>query len=224
MSREYSIPRETIRYWISNEFSIYEKSKLKSHSHTLDSIKLEISEKSELYSFILGLYLGDGNITKNKTSYVLRIVQDSRYENSIIEISNALSSFFRKKASVRKSIGCHVISIYDKNLPLYFPQHGIGKKHDRKINLNEYQRSIIDLRCILRGLWITDGSYYIANSKYERYNFTNKSIDIISIFEECMDAFGIKYTKNIRKDGIYRIQIQKKSEVEKMKSIVGKKS
>jgi len=76
----------------------------------------------------------------------------------------------------------------------------------------------------MRGLFVSDGSYYKAKQKYERYNFTNKSLDIINIFRDCLNHFEISHGCRIKQNGIYIVEIQKKSEVIKMKDLVGIKS
>jgi hypothetical protein len=228
LSKEYKIPRPTIRYWISSDIINFQKSKDMSTKIKINECYQRIEKKIELYNLILGLYLGDGNISINgKKSFKLRIVQDNKYPGIIKEIQKSLSKFFDKKSLVTKSNGCSVLIIFDKNLPVYFPQHGSGKKHDREIELSNFQRENIDYKNLLRGLWISDGSFYKASDgkySYERYNFTNKSTDIISLFEECLVSLDIKYDKRVKKNGIWVIQIQKKSEVDKMKKVVGVKS
>ena len=221
LEKEYNIPRSTIRYWIDNKDTIFIP---KTTDKPLELIIEEIKNKKEQYNYILGLYLGDGCISTHKMSYKLRIPQDNKYPKSIINIKNILNSFFPNNTFICNPNGCTVIGIYDKNLPLYFPQHGGGKKHDRPIILSDYQRDNIDYLNLMSGLWMSDGSYYLAQKKYECYNFTNKSTDIISLFEECLNNFKIAYRKRIKKNGVWIIEITKKSEVLKMKDLVGIKS
>ena len=221
LSNKYNIPRGTIKYWIDNRDTIFIS---KTSDKDISLIIEEIKNNKELYNYILGLYLGDGCISPQKMSYKLRITQDNKYPNSVNEIKNLLNSFFKNNVFVCIPKGCTVIAIYDKNLPLYFPQHGVGKKHDREIILSDYQRENIDYPNLLKGLWVSDGSYYLASSKYEAYNFTNKSTDIISLFEECLTFCEVNYRKRIKKNGVWIIEITKKSEVQKMKELVGFKS
>jgi hypothetical protein len=227
LSKEYNIPRATLKYWIQNESTIKVK---RTSEKSIEDIIDEIKSKKSLYNFILGLYLGDGNISHNGrklSSFRLRISQDNKYPESIKEIQKSLSQFFVKNSFITKSEGCSILTIFDKNLPVYFPQHGLGKKHERKIELSDFQRENIDYESLLRGLWVSDGSFYMASDgkySYERYNFTNKSLDIISLFEECLISLDIKYGKRFKKNDICVIQIQKKSEVDKMKKVVGIKS
>lgn len=219
IAKEYSIPRATLSGWIKNNGK-----KIRTSDKDISVIIQEIKNNKETYNYILGLYLGDGCISSHKMSYKLRIAQDNKYPKSITDIENILKSFFPNNIFICKPKGCTVIGIYDKNLPLYFPQHDTGKKHDRPIILSDYQRENLDYLNLMSGLWMSDGSYYIAQKKYECYNFTNKSTDIISLFEECLTNFSIAYRKRMKKDGVWIIEITKKSEVVKMKDIVGTKS
>jgi DNA-binding transcriptional regulator WhiA len=222
LEKDYGVPRGTIRYWINNEDKIY---KDKQENKNVDTIVKEICERKAEYNYILGLYLGDGSITSNKMSYRLRITQDNKYPLSIIDIKNKMNTFFNKEATLINGDGkCCVITIFDKNLPLYFPQHDTGKKHDRPILLSDYQRDNIDYLNLMSGLWMSDGSFYKTARGYEAYNFTNKSTDIIALFEECLNNFGIRYRKRMKKNEVWIVEITKKSEIVKMKEIVGMKS
>jgi hypothetical protein len=48
------------------------------------------------------------------------------------------SSVFR-----RAKIGCHDIKSTSKHWPCLFPQHGPGRKHERKIELEAWQQVIV---------------------------------------------------------------------------------
>ena len=222
LEKIYGIPRNTIRYWIDNEL----KTKaVRKKDKPLEEIIEEIKQNKEDYSFILGLYLGDGCISPNRTSYKLRITQDDKYPNLKNIINYRVNNFFTNKSFMQnRKKNCSDIGVNDKNLPLYFPQHGKGKKHDRKIELVDYQKDNLDYKEFLRGLWVTDGSYYLAQKKYECYNFTNKSTDIIALFEECLSQFNIGYRTRMKKNGVWLVEITKKTEVLKMKDLVGIKS
>jgi hypothetical protein len=227
LSRIYSVPRHTILYWLKSNILNTIQVREEINQKTIDSIYEHISLNKKEYSFILGLYLGDGCITqngRNDSSYKLRIAQDNKYPKSIHDIKNKLSNFFVKEAKLVDVKGCCHITIYDKYLPIYFPQHSKGFKHDRKINLNQFQLENIDHAELMSGLWLADGSRYFANHgkyKYERFNFTNKSLDIIELFESCLNKFEIKYSKRVKPDKIWIIEIQNKENVNKIKNIVG---
>lgn len=226
LSKLFNIPRATIKYWLNH--NILNSLKTKDiDKEIIDSIYEHISLNKKDYSFILGLYLGDGCITengRNNSSYKLRIAQDKKYPKTISLIQNRLSSFFGKESKLVSGKGCYHITIYDKYLPIYFPQHGKGFKHDRKIRLNDFQLKNIDDVELLKGLWISDGSFYIAKLskyKYERYNFTNKSTDLIEIFSGLLDNLGVKHSKRVKNNGVWIIEIQNKKYVSILRDILG---
>jgi hypothetical protein len=79
------------------------------------------------------------------------------------------------------------VSSYWKHWPCLFPQHGLGRKHERRIALVPWQQRIVDAHPdqLVRGLIHSDGSRHINRIKhpkrtyeYVRYEFSNRSADI----------------------------------------------
>jgi hypothetical protein len=56
-------------------------------------------------------------------------------------------------------IGCTEVASYSKHWICLFPQHGPGRKHERKIELTAWQQELIDRdpRPLLEGLIHSDG-------------------------------------------------------------------
>ena len=91
-------------------------------------------------------------------------------------------------------IGCS-----SKTWPLLFPQHGPGRKHQRKIELAPWQQGIVDryTREFLRGLIHADGCRVlnrVDGKDYPRYFFDQVSDDIRRLFREACARLGIEYT------------------------------
>ena len=94
--------------------------------------------------------------------------------------------------------------------PEVFPQHGPGRKHDRPMVLEPWQREVVDAfpREFLRGLIHSDGcrtvnrfktklpSGRVAEYAYPRYFFSNLSADIRRLFCEYCDRLGIRWTQS----------------------------
>ena len=94
--------------------------------------------------------------------------------------------------------------------PEIFPQHGPGRKHERPIVLEPWQRGIVDAfpREFLRGLIHSDGcrtinrfrtrlpSGRVAEYEYPRYFFSNLSADIRGLFCEYCERLGIRWTQS----------------------------
>jgi hypothetical protein len=156
------------------------------------------------YSYLLGFYLGDGSISSHpRNVYRLRIVTDARYPTVIAECVSAMRAMMPKNRVLVEKLpySAVVIGCYSKAWTLLFPQHGPGRKHERKIELAAWQEDIVDRfpREFLRGLIHSDGCRVLnrVNGKdYPRYFFTQVSDDIRGIFCEACSRLGIHYTQN----------------------------
>jgi hypothetical protein len=113
------------------------------------------------------------------------------------------------------------------------PQHGPGRKHDRKIELRAWQRLLLDQapEQFLRGLIHSDGCRAMntfttrlpsgrdATHSYPRYFFSNESADIRSIFCEYCDRLELRWTQSNRRN----ISIAHRRSVAKLDEFVGPK-
>ena len=111
---------------------------------------------------------------------------------------------------------------------MLFPQHGRGRKHERRIVLARWQREItaVHPRELVRGLIHSDGCRFVANQRvgaktyrYARYSFSNRSEDIKAIFCRHLDLLGIRWTRPNGTD----IAIDRRAEVAKLDAFVGPK-
>jgi hypothetical protein len=217
ISKKYNIPRGTIMYWYKND--IGKQCNIKNKK--VDLLNLD----KDAYSYILGVYLGDGYINKMERTWKLRFFLDSRQTLVIDEcVKNLKKIFIKNKVSILTTkYNYIIIYLYSNYIPNLFPHLGEGEKYKRKIELNEFQINIINYDKLMKGLFHSDGSFYIASGKYPRYQFTNKSIDLINIFKFCMIRNNIIPKYRQRKNGIYDIQIQNKKDVNKLYPILGEK-
>jgi len=191
------------------------------------------------YAYILGIYLGDGNITHIRRVFRLRVTLDARYPNIITFCSQAVQILLPDnqigivETYYLGEISCIDVSCYYKFWPEIIPQHGEGKKHDRKIELHAWQQQIIDTYPIefFRGLYHSDGSRsqnIVKGTNYPRYSFTNTSKDIIALFCNTCDRIGVHWTIKIRKSNPREratdIFISKRKDVAYLDSVIGPKT
>ncbi len=125
------------------------------------------SPDGETYSYLLGLYLGDGHIVARGESAYLRITLDLLYEGIIEKATSALGLTF-PVAAVRRYTQrhgdeddrCAILQLRSPDLPIAFPQHGPGRKHLRPIVLADWQRALTVRHpdALLRGLIHSDGA------------------------------------------------------------------
>lgn len=181
------------------------------------------------YSYLLGLYLGDGCIYKLPKTYKLTITLDKKYGALNDYTISAFSRFFEKPAyvfdrSLHGRGNAIDIITHSCTLPVIFPQHGIGRKHDRSIELSEWQLSLIDSASIVKGLIMSDGSIYVeSRNAYTNLNFTNKSEDIIRILEKFLTELGIEFNTHLKKNGKFMTTICRQDAVKRLISLIGTK-
>jgi hypothetical protein len=117
------------------------------------------------------------------------------------------------------------VHAYSKSWPCLLPQHGPGKKHERKIALTGWQQELVDLApgLLLRGLIQSDGCRFINSGsggwRAPRYSFSNLSIDIKRIFCEACDQLGLHWTTAPPKF----IYVSRKADVARLDEFVGPK-
>jgi hypothetical protein len=106
------------------------------------------------------------------------------------------------------------------------PQHGAGKKHERKIELTDWQEELVDLvpTLLIRGLIHSDGCRFINTGRggwsAPRYVFTNFSDDIKRIFCEACDRLDLNWTTAAPKS----IYLSRKADVARLDEFIGPKS
>jgi len=185
------------------------------------------------YSYLLGIYLGDGTVVRVGRCFALRVFMDSRYTNIIAEVAEAMRVVNpRSLASVYPHPRHNFVTIasYSKAWGCLIPQHGPGRKHERKIELAPWQEAIVDREPeqFIRGLIHSDGcrvmNRVVVNGKdyaYSRYFFTQVSKDIQELFCRSLRQLRIDYTFASRgKD----VSIARRESVARLDSFVGPKS
>ena len=179
------------------------------------------------YAYLLGLYLGDGWLSRHRRSvYKLRISLDARQPAIARECAAAVATVSRgRSVSLRPEKGCVVLGGYWKHWPCLFPQHGVGRKHRRRIRLRRWQSAIAreHPERLLRGLIQADGCRVenrVNGRAYPRYFFSNRSADILAIFCRACDDLGLAWTRPSAK----HVSIARRPGVARLDDLVGPKS
>lgn len=180
------------------------------------------------YAYLLGLYLGDGCLSAHPRGvYKLRIALDQRYTGILDECVQAMRAVRPStpmKVGRAQNPGCIEIYCHWKHWPCLFPQHGPGRKHERKIQLHPWQEAIVESHPdrLLRGLIQSDGyrgPNYVNGKGYLRYQFSNRSDDIREIFCRACDLYGVAW----RKMNDHTISIARAPDVAKLDKVIGPK-
>jgi transcriptional regulator with XRE-family HTH domain len=182
------------------------------------------------YAYLLGLYLGDGDIARHpRDVFRLTVSLDQRYPDIVEACASAVTRVIDRPPGIREVDGCVRVVSYSKRWPCFFPQHGPGRKHERAIRLSEWQERIVraEPQALVRGLIHSDGWRGVNRVEsrgksyvYPRYNFTNVSADIRRIFCEACDLLGVEWRTMGAKD----ISVARKGSVRLLDIAVGPKS
>jgi Homeodomain-like domain len=205
IARELGIPRGTVRDWRRGKTPDFDRVRTRLFSNGWvcavcrgDPLTLPQAQ----YTYLLGLYLGDGYIASHARGvYRLRICCANAYPELIERCEQAMGTIIATKVSRVRCIGCTEVASSSKHWPCLFPQHGPGKKHERKIELTVWQQELVDQdpRPLIRGLLHSDGCRVlnrVSGTPYPRYHFSNVSADIWGIFGRACDQLGIEWRPN----------------------------
>jgi hypothetical protein len=196
-----------------------------------------VPEPASDYAYLLGLYLGDGCISVSgrpeKGIWILRVACADAWPGLLAECKQTMSALHPgNKVGTVQSEGCAYVYSYSKHWPCLFPQHGPGVKHERKIDLAPWQRTITRQHPgrLARGLFHSDGCRFTNRVRrpladgdhwyeYPRYMFTNESKDILSICGETLDLLGVDWRYSRRNT----ISVARRAAVARLDEFVGPK-
>jgi hypothetical protein len=179
------------------------------------------------YVFLLGMYLGDGCLSAHRRGvFKLRISLDARYPMIVDECRDATRAVVpRSRVNIVDNRTWFELYSYSKSWPCLFPQHGPGKKHERRIVLTSWQLALVSQRpdLLLRGLLHSDGCRFTNTGRggwsHPRYAFANLSPDIRAIFCATCDLLGLRWTAS----GDKTIYVSRKDDVALLDLFVGPK-
>ncbi|OKK19123.1 hypothetical protein AMK16_13270 [Streptomyces sp. CB00455] len=186
------------------------------------------------YAYLLGLYLGDGCISSHPHGgHYLRIACADAWPGLIEQCRAAILAVRPSdKVHVLQRQGCVNVTSYGRHWTCLFPQHGPGRKHERRIALEPWQQEIVDTYPweFVRGLIHSDGcritNWTVRNGKryeYPRYFFTNRSDDIRRLCTDTLDKVGVRWTILARGSDPLNVSVARKDSVALMDAHIGPK-
>ncbi len=196
-------------------------------------------ENAVAYAYLLGLYLGDGCISAQpqRGGYALRIACADAWPGLITACRDAMRDVRpMNSVCVIACQGCVMVTSYSRHWPCLFPQHGPGRKHERPIVLEAWQRQIVDAYPweFLRGLVHSDGCR-ITNwttrtaggerrrYEYPRYFFTNTSTDILRLCTDTLDKVGVEWRPSRQSRRAQSVSVARRASVALMDRHIGPK-
>jgi hypothetical protein len=132
ISRRTGIPRSTVRHWRRRERrpgALQACSRCGHETHAFEALP------ARDYAYLLGAYLGDGHITRHRRGvYRLTVYCSLIHINVAWQIAIAAEAVIGRRAAMRPDPVHNVLYVqsYSKQWPCLFPQHGPGRKHERR--------------------------------------------------------------------------------------------
>lgn len=237
ISRRTGVPRPTIRDWVRGKlphsYAFAGEPPLARCDRCGDG-EHRVEGLSSDYVHLLGLYLGDGSISRHRRDvFRLRISLDVRYPKIVRECEEVMQAVVPRNRVHRqlRACNCYEVNAYSKSWPCLFPQHGPGVKHARPIFLADWQQRLAERwpDRLLKGLIQSDGCRVIntgrGNWTHPRYAFSNVSTDITSIFCTACDRLGLRWTASFPKSTstAVSIYVSRKADVARLDEFVGPK-
>jgi hypothetical protein len=123
IARQTGIPRPTVRDWRRRPPKTLRRPGASSPCGVLHDFS---TLPAAAYSYLLGLYLGDGCISQNRRVWRLRIVLDTKYPQIIERCRAAIDMLMpgQHASATQKPTRCVEVGHYSKHWPCLFPQHG----------------------------------------------------------------------------------------------------
>ncbi|WP_262347623.1 transcriptional regulator [Nocardioides dongxiaopingii] len=187
------------------------------------------------YAELLGWYLGDGHITLGRRGvHNLHVVNDRQYRDDNARLRDIMSIVKPGgRPHTRDVPGAVVTTVSWKHWPCLFPQHGPGRKHDRPIVLDDWQRRVVEANpaAFLRGLFHSDGCRVrnwatrpvaggLKRYDYPRWQFTNVSADIRELCCWGLDLVEVPW----RQSRWNCISVSRREAVARLDELIGPKT
>ena len=224
VSRDLSISRASLRSWRDDEMRPV-------------PARCPVCEQTSVpraaYAALLGYYLGDGCLSAHPRYFSLRVSCDAAYPGIVGDVRRAIDTVRpHRRVFLVEAPGVVVVQAHWKHWPCLFPQHGPGRKHERPIVLDEWQREIVEEHPadFLRGLFHSDGSRVrnwttrmVAGERkrydYPRWQFTNVSDDIRGLCGWALDLVGVAW----RPSNWKTLSVSRRADVARLDELIGPK-
>ena len=159
--------------------------------------KRRINSNQQLHAYIIGLALGDGNLSNpNKRAVRLRITCDTKYPELYLHIADSLQKLFPdNKVGIQKSPKGTYVNVYcysNKLEDLLGWRCGYGSKYTQGVSIPKWVLEDRDMvKSCLRGLIQTDGSIY-SDRGYSMVNFTTTISVLAETTVTAIQSLGYK--------------------------------
>jgi DNA-binding transcriptional regulator WhiA len=167
-------------------------------------------------AFLIGLVLGDGNISIFPRTERLTISLNTKYPSLVFYTQSLLKEFFKKAPTIHKQGNGIRLWIYQKHIS---KRLGIasGNKNQTTIRIprwilqsNDYQISF------LKGLFEAEGSLSIHHPTYTyNFQFANRNPSLLRCVGTLLKKLGLHPEHRLN-----AVRLRRRSEVEKFKNLI----
>lgn len=171
---------------------------------------------NEKLAEFIGIILGDGAITPTQITITLHRIDDAVF---IKYVKTLIKSLFAIEASIREREMVKNIVISRIGLVEFLTQMGlpIGSKVRHQVDVPSWiKNNSTFARACIRGLYDTDGSFYIDIHRYKNkiykhcaVNFTNRSLPLLYFFKQNLEMMGLHPVQTSR----YAVALRRKDEI-----------
>jgi hypothetical protein len=224
IAKQLGVPRSTVRYWLERSAGVAQSAEAIGLKPIQCGFESHHQHHESSYAYLLGMYLGDGYISRMPRTYVLRIFLHRNQLAAIERVTAAIRSLLpdHRVGCVATRSACVVVTSYYNRWPEFVPQHGVGRKHNRPIVLAPWQVDIVQRHSgeFLRGLIESDGSRHrriVRGKNYPAYSFCNHSADIRNLFMSTCERLGVR----ARQANAVTISIARRPDVARLDRLFG---
>jgi hypothetical protein len=227
IAQRLGVPRSTVRDWAVGRVPRRYRPPARS-CPACGGPEHDFRELRPAYVHLLGLYLGDGCLSLHPRGvYKLRLALDAKYPAIVSEAARSMELTMPSSTVGRRLSRSNYVEVYAyaKAWACLFPQHGPGRKHERRIVLTHWQLKAVRSRpdLLVRGLLQSDGCRFQNTGRggwsNPRYSFSNVSDDIKRIFCDACELLRLHCTSAPPKT----IYVSRKADVALLDGLVGPK-
>ncbi|MFW6774660.1 transcriptional regulator [Nocardioides sp. CPCC 205120] len=225
VSRRTGVARSTLRSWAVTPTPVTLTGCSRCGGPSLDE---------PAYAALLGYYLGDGCLSRAARCWTLRVSCDATLPAVLADVTEVVRRVNRRRPAHHvRAPGVVVVASHWQHWPCLLPQHGPGRKHERPIVLEPWQRELVERHpgAFLRGLLHSDGARVrnwatrvVAGERrrydYPRWQFVNASPDIRGLCCWALDLVGVAW----RGSGPRTISVSRREAVARLDALVGTKA
>ncbi|MDP3697358.1 MAG: LAGLIDADG family homing endonuclease [Candidatus Taylorbacteria bacterium] len=181
-------------------------------------------KSNELAEFV-GILLGDGAITKKQITVTLHKIDDGDFTEYVCHL---IEKLFHLKPAIYKRESVNNIVISRTELVKFFVYRlglCVGNKVRQQVDVPTWiKKSEVFSKACLRGLFDTDGCFYIDKHKYNRktylncgINFTNRALPLLFFFKETLQKYNLSPTQKTK----YAVFLRREEDILKYFNEIG---